>query len=537
MFIRYKSIFLFLFFLTATLVLYSNTLYSKFVFDFVDWFFTYQRQGWHGLIHSFNDPSLHHVYHLFFFSAVKLFGTNNFAWYILFCGLHTLNSFLLFIVLKLWLSENQVPRFFEISVFTALLFLVSPYQTEVVVWGATIHYLLVVCFALLVLHLTFLFVQTGNRKYLYGSYFLFFTGLFTHEIIMVLPAIAFIMLWIAYPQKRFNLLPKTVLPQLMLIAFYFLLNKIVLGKWVAHYGAQTHLHFDWWQLQTAFAQYLCKYLLLTQFLSDASKNYLYTTIENHHYRVLFICVFAVLLFAVAWYQKNVGAKLLLALFAISFIALFPVLNLYFPSWINIQADRLGYFGSMFLYSFLAVLVITAFRKFGFVLLSVFLCMEIYALHQNTNSWKQAGTIMEQLENNFPTDTTKHYYLLNLPDNYQGAYMFRCLGDSKFASTLKLKTQVDRTSQITEVLSYNLLQPTDLVKVTIVDSLKLKVELSNAGSWWWRYTVGANDYEDENVNVDIDDGGHFYTVSFKKKKEEDVFLYQAGGEWREVKSFK
>ena len=101
---------------------------------------------------------------------------------------------------------------------------------------------------------------------------------------------------------------------------------------------------------------------------------------------------------------------------------------------------------------------------------------------------------EQLENNFPIDTTKHYYILNLPDNYQGAYMFRCLGDSKFASTLKLKTQVDRTSQITEVLSYNLLQPFDSVKVSIVDSLKLKVELSNAGSWWWRYTVGANDPE-------------------------------------------
>jgi len=537
MFLRYKNILLFLLFLAITFVLYSGTLHSKFVFDFIDWFFTYQQQGWRGLLHSFNDPSLHHVYHLFFFCAVKVFGTNNYAWYILFCGLHTLNGFLLFVVLKSWLEKNQTPYFFETSVFAALLFLISPYQTEVVVWGATIHYLLVVCFALLVLNLTFSFARTDNKKYLLGSYFLFFIGLFTHEIIIVLPAIAGIMLWVVYPSKRFKLLLKIVLPQLTLIATYFFLNKVILEKWVGHYGAQAHLQFDWWQLQTAFAKYFCKYFLFAQFLSDAYKNHIYMSIENHHYRVLLSFVLVIVLLAVAWNKKSVAPKLVLALFAISFIALFPVLNLYFPNWINIQADRLGYFASLFLYSFFAVTMVTVFRKFGFVLLSGFLCMEAYALHQNTNSWKQAGILIEQLENNFPKDTTKHYYILNLPDNYQGAYMFRCLGDSKFATTLKLKTQVDRTSQITEVLSYNLQQPTDSVKVSIVDSLKLKVELSNAGSWWWRYTVGATDYEDENVNVDIDDSKHFYTVSFKKKRKEDVFLYQAGGDWREVNFFR
>ncbi len=448
-----------------------------------------------------------------------------------------MNGVLLFIVLKSWLEENQVPYFFLVSAFAALLFLASPYQTEVIVWGATIHYLLVVCFALLVLHFTFLFARTGNRKYLVGGYCLFFAGLFTHEIIIMLPVIAGIMLWVTYSSKRLNLWPKIILPQLALIAFYFLLNKAILGNWVGHYGAQTHLQFDWWQLQTAFAKYFAKYFLFTQFLSDAYKNHIYISIENHHCRVLFLIILVVVLLAAAWYKKNVAAKLVLALFAISFIALFPVLNLYFPSWINIQADRFGYFASLFLYSFFAVLMIAVFRKIGFAMLLIFLCMEIYALHQNTSSWKQAGILMEQLENNFPTDTTKHYYLLNLPDNYQGAYMFRCLGDSKFASTLKLKTQIDRTSQITEVLSYNLLQPTDSVKVTIVDSLKLKVELSNSGSWWWRYTVGATDYEDENVNVDIDDSGYFYTIKFKKEREEDAFLYHAGGEWREVGSFR
>ena len=169
-------------------------------------------------------------------------------------------------------------------------------------------------------------------------------------------------------------------------------------------------------------------------------------------------------------------------------------------------------------------------------LGIFLFFEVYALHQNTNSWKQASILMKELEENFPADTSKHYYLLNLPDNYNGAYMFRCLGESKFAQTLRMRTSIDRTSQITEVLSYNLTQPEDSVIITVMDSTKLKIELSNSESWWWRYTVGATDYEDENVKVNLGSTGKSYSVEFKNKTDKDVFLYQVGNYWRIVQKF-
>ena len=115
-------------------------------------------------------------------------------------------------------------------------------------------------------------------------------------------------------------------------------------------------------------------------------------------------------------------------------------------------------------------------------------------------------------------------------------MYRNLRPSAFEGNfIKYNYRIPKT-EIVEVLNYNLNEPQDSVTIQKISDKKLKVELSNSGSWWWLHTLGATDYETDVLKVDVDDSNQSYLVEFKQKQEGDVFLYQANGNWRQVENF-
>ena len=77
---------------------------------------------------------------------------------------------------------------------------------------------------------------------------------------------------------------------------------------------------------------------------------------------------------------------------------------------------------------------------------------------------------------------------------------------------------------------------DSVTVDKISDKELRVTMATPGSWWWRKGIGAGDYSTENYAVKIDERGYSYTLMFKNKIPATVYLYQCGGEWREVKDF-
>jgi hypothetical protein len=250
--------------------------------------------------------------------------------------------------------------------------------------------------------------------------------------------------------------------------------------------------------------------------------------------VLIIITFA----TVVYYSIKFNRKYLLlsALFLLFALFVFPVLNLYFPYYIKIEADRYCYVPSAFLLGCMVPVIGWLKNIYKYSILCLYLAFSINFLHYNISSWHMASELQYSLEKDFRWWSSPRVYILNRPDNFRGAYMYRSTYQNAFApSFLKYGADTIPGTAITEVLGYNLNRKTDSVIVENAGVNKLKVTLSEWGIWYWWQTMGATGYEDTLVKVRVDDYGHSYVVEFKNKRPGDVIIYSAGGKWREVKS--
>ncbi|MBK7037692.1 MAG: hypothetical protein IPH42_15460 [Bacteroidetes bacterium] len=88
----------------------------------------------------------------------------------------------------------------------------------------------------------------------------------------------------------------------------------------------------------------------------------------------------------------------------------------------------------------------------------------------------------------------------------------------------------------EILHFNMTSLDNGIITEIIDSVTLKVNFEQWGNWWWRGGIGASDYENDLYKVDIDEWSHAYIITFKQKRPEDIFIYQTGDSWQQVKEF-
>jgi hypothetical protein len=93
---------------------------------------------------------------------------------------------------------------------------------------------------------------------------------------------------------------------------------------------------------------------------------------------------------------------------------------------------------------------------------------MFFLIKQLDSWRIAASLQSSLELSFKPYEGKQTYILNLPDSYRGAYMYRCRAEGKFAERYKFIKGIDVAKNITEVLSYNLNNPTDSVTVQTIN---------------------------------------------------------------------
>jgi len=135
-------------FLSLTLCFYLPTLQAGFVTDVTSGVERIQGQPFHNIIYSFGFPALNQLSILGFYLLYTLFGLNGWPWYLVFGGLHALNAFLSFMLFSRLFQYFTIKQGTSISLMGALFFLLSPYQTEVLVWRACLNYLLVTTFIL-----------------------------------------------------------------------------------------------------------------------------------------------------------------------------------------------------------------------------------------------------------------------------------------------------------------------------------------------------------------------------------------------------
>ncbi len=528
----------FLFFFTS-LLFYFPTIQAGFVTDVTGGIERIESQPFRNIIYSFGFPALNQISILAFYGMYHLFGLNGSPWYWLFCGLHAVNGYLLFLIFRKILFDFEGKDAVRIAFFSALLFLLCPYQSEAVVWRACLNYLLVTCFILSGFWCLIQYLEVSKDKYVYGIHGFFLLALFTFELSLMMPFILAIygIFW-GIHLGRWNHLTsyfkKIVLPQLFFIMGYFTLNKILLGHWVGHYGASIHLKISLSEMAANFFKYFLKHTFFVRSYPHQIKETIFNFCDQYGLASL-VVLFGCFLF-LFFYKKRIASKIRLPmlLLLLFFIALLPVLNLYFYWLQQIENDRYGYLAAAFLYPLIVVLVFRLPKKFRYSLLLFYFAISMTLLFQVNQIWRASTKVYYQLLDDFRWHDRKNVVILNVPDNYNGALMFRIIGGgSGFKDALQFIHNQEIKGDIKEIVQYNMVSPKDGVHVERTKPQQLKVTFNQWGNWFWRNGIGVGSTH-KRAAYKVTFKGQYYLLDLKQELPNAVFIYQVGDHWEEFK---
>ncbi|MCW3120822.1 MAG: hypothetical protein JWQ38_314, partial [Flavipsychrobacter sp.] len=227
-------------------VLYYPAAKAGFVTDYTGWLDQVKNHAFREYINrtNFHAVSMYQVTQLTTYVFYKLFGINAWLWHLLFITLHTINACLLYIFSRSLLYDAGVANNRTIPLIGVLLFCVSPYLSEVIVWEPAFHFLTGLMFILIILRCVQLYVHSGSGKYIGFALLVYLASLFTLEVFYITPwlvlAVGLFYRFIGADKKntgnivRYFFAPALILFILRLGAFYLLY-----GSFVSRIGTST----------------------------------------------------------------------------------------------------------------------------------------------------------------------------------------------------------------------------------------------------------------------------------------------------------
>lgn len=523
---------------TAVHAFYYPTWNAGFVSDFNGLQWRLEDKPWYDFLHSFGFPAMQQLLHLALYVFYSLFGTKPLPWYLLFSSLHILNAWLLYLFAGRVFARFSIPWPTVAAVSAAICFALSPYHTEPVVWKVCLNFLLSGAFILLSLHLALAWLEQGQRKHLFLVHAVFAAALFTFELALVIPLLCLFLAWMwrvesgAPGRGRFV---RLAAPQWALTALYFALNKVALGSWVGHYGEEVHLKFPIAEMAANFWRYSAKLGLFGRYLDLPVKQAVFGKLDQPAWVWALSAVLAAALLAGLYFYRRLPGGLRAALFFLAgfAVALGPVLNLYFNNLQRIDGDRYAYVPSLFFFTFMAALLFGMGRKFAVLLFAGFAAFSAYYLYKTNTRWVESTRVYRSLLESYGRQDHPNVFILNLPDNYRGAPMFRdfAVTNRALASPLRYMAGKAPAGDIREVIQYNMAGPEDGVSVLPDSAGVIRVEFNQYGNWWWRGSLGAGAYATPEYR--FQPGDRFYRLYLDSIPADAVLLYQAGGKWHEV----
>lgn len=532
-FILYICLFL------GTGLLYLPTMNAGFVTDVTGGIERIQNQPFQNVLHSFGFPALNQLSVLGFYLLYKGFGTFGLPWFLIFCSLHALNAFLAFALFKRLFEVFRLKNAMKIAFIGAFLFLIHPYQTEVLVWRACLNYLLVTAFLLTSLFYLIQFLQTKKSNYLNLVHGFFILALFTFELALMLPllALCFYSIWCWHFQQRLHFLSffyKISIPQFLLSIGYFGLHKFIFGNWIGHYGASTHLQFSPLKMMGTLVNYVLKHTFFVRSYSHTYKEKLFS-LGGQYGWVFCLVILGAILFLFFYKKTNnhtPSKKLILLLIASFGITLLPVLNLFFY-WIQwVENDRYGYLPSVFGMMLLVLLLFQLPTIIRYFLLLVCLLTSIGLLVKTNQYWKISTEVYQSLLADYRWQEAENVVILNIPDNYNGVYLFRIIGrGSGLKDALTTIKQQKISGKIWEVAQYNMVRPTDGISVKMNTPNQLNIEFNQWGNWFWRNGVGVGKTHKRSIYT-AHFQGNGYRLDLKNPPANTIFIYQDGKKWKE-----
>jgi hypothetical protein len=525
-------------FIIIALLAYRNCFDVFIPGDNYSLFYLFEKEGLTGGIKNLGPyfVSLPVIFFLY-----KLLGLCTHCWISISIVLHILNAFILYLFTKQIANLFIKKQISQIAFFAGLLFLISPYQTEAILWNPTnLGFLLATSFSMQCLFLLVRFFEYTKNILLYVFHITYLLAVYSWEISFILPGISIVLYLVYFFGNKTtlslkNFILKIFLPQIAVVLSYLITTKLMFGDWLWHSGAfepPFSIIYAIRNLLKYFAKFFLfyRYLDLHQmdvFAKIIFKNYYLCGLLFFIVSVLFLCFFKKLLKN----NKPIG-YLLFGLFLCFIISLLPVLFLDSSFLSYIYPDRYGYMPSVFFYLFFVFTLFYLLKKIATPLLIIYCCLCWILLRQTTTAWSSANNYCRQLIKNYkPFLKYDRVYILNVPSYYKGIAAFR----SAFAETIYMKYEkspVDRIriisgcyeeSSCDSLLSVSRKQDT----INVIGPKKQTPHFSNNGGW-------ANSYETHEYSVKYDLSICSYILSFNQKiPKNTAFIYSVNGIWKKV----
>lgn len=501
---------LFWIFVILALLIYAPTWQAGYSSDYFGYLDAYKKNEWKDILLTFHYGSLLYVLHYVTYFIVHYFGPENIVLYLVASTFHGINSFLTFRFGQKLLNLNRITGQF-IPLGASLLFLVNPYLSEGLTWKACLHYPMVVTFILLALINYCNFLETDISKYRWYAILFFIISCFTLEFGMFVPGVFALLLFIkSYQNRSWNLIRKesllTWLPCALFLGIYLLMNKIILGVFIGHYKAATHLAFGTHSIIYVIKAFI-KTLFFARYWPHEIKMPFFENFLINPFNALAI-MFAILGLIYIILLKNTS-KLILGGFLIAAFALFyaPVCNSYFVMLTWFEVDRYV-FVSLVFFLLLFMLVISGFKKWlKLGLFSVFFFFSIYFLGKEIIMLHDTGIASTKIMDSGARlyQTSKKFMILNVPDSYNGFWMYTNFSDDVPALTegLDLLRGCDPVIRKNKrLLAYIMFSSQDSFSMERIEPNKWKMHMGQWGSWWIKNGAGTTGFENDSMKVEI-----------------------------------
>ncbi|MCF8237561.1 MAG: hypothetical protein K9I85_05355 [Saprospiraceae bacterium] len=489
--------------------------------------------GWHG-----NQPVLFGVMKLWY----SLFGIQPMPWFWLFTLLHVVNATLVGLLgWRIWQKAVSPDKAWMAALVLSLLFLLHPYQSEVVIWKVCVHYLINVLALVSMMLLLFQAKPLSGWRAWTGFHLIFLIALHALELALIYPVMLLISVgWWGREEGRSReqirkMMLWTGLPQAVMIIGYLVVNKLRVGTWVGHYGEEVHLKFSIIDLVGNGWNYFLKYLMYTRDWPHQAKEVIAGMVQAHP--TFYIVLMGSLILVFFWLvsRSRLSSRLTRAnLWALAMfpLAVAPILTLYF-AWIGyIENDRYGYLASVF---FLLAVQSQLLKGPKWMMWSFWVLLFVLQIHltrANIDRWVQVQRLYQSLLEDWRWTDQEEVYVLGLPDSYQGITIFRSFVPGEtLRDGLIWYAGKPVEGKIREVAAYVVARPSDGVSVRQVDDLTWDVTFNQWGTWFQHKGLGASDYKEEDYEVTFHEGG--YRITFFHQNPDRIMVYSDGGRWIRV----
>ncbi len=534
-------------------VLYYPAAKAGFVSDFTGWLDQVKNHSFYDYINrsNFKVVSLYQFTQLVTYLFYLILGTNAWLWHLLFITLHVVNVCLMAIFCNRLLYDAGVTNHNAPIYIGSVLFCVTPYVSEVVVWEPSFHYLTGLLMVLLTLVWVQQYVYTQNRKYIILSGVVYLFSTHALEVFYVTPWLV-LALALFYKKQSFvskkvfwNVIWGFVIAELVIFVFRMAEFRLLYGDWVSRIGSGTVLSTQ----DTGFgkpAKYIFHLLLLGRYIPAEwhmgsiavgdIKNYIYDFCDSTTGIICFYSICGILFVWVSLRFRTLTgfAQAISLLSFYTLVLLLLVSPLHFETNMLIKYDRYSYFACAFLFMVLVLCISNIPNKdVKWVVLSLLILANLRYSIQASRYWGKSSKIVDSLLHNLPPSGNKTIILLNLPHTMHGAAMIGASEQSEYKLMHNLLLHKPLPNKVFDVLGYNMLTPDDGAHVTVLNDSVVRVTLNQWGTWWWYEDRGGISYENEAYKLNLVDVGHFYELTLKNSSAQYLLLYNIGSKWKTV----